>query len=108
MIQGRYHDAMPWLEESQRIFEGDCARLSMALVWSEMAVCYLGMGHDQDALDLFRKAEKINYEAGFVHNYHVVLANIGNVYLHRGDHFTALSYYAVRLRWLARSKIRSH
>jgi len=45
VIQGRY-DAMPWLEESLRIFEGDDARLSMALVWSEMAVCCLGMGQD--------------------------------------------------------------
>jgi tetratricopeptide (TPR) repeat protein len=28
-----------------------------------------------------------------MHSYQVDLANIGNVYLHRRDYFTALSYY---------------
>lgn len=63
------------------------------MVWSELAVCYLGMGDDEKALELFRKAESVNHESGFIHNYQVVLANIGNVYLHRRDHFTAISYY---------------
>ena len=44
-------------------------------------------------MELFRKAERVNYDAGVVHNYQVVLANIGNVYLHRHDYFTAISYY---------------
>jgi hypothetical protein len=35
----------------------------------------------------------VNREAGVVHNYQVVLANIGSVYLHRREHFTAISYY---------------
>ena len=108
MIQEQYREAVPWLDDSLRIFEGAGSRLSIALVWSELAVCFLGMGWDHEALELLRKAEIINHEAGFIHNYQVVLANIGNVYLHRGDHFTVISYYAVRLRWLARSKIRSH
>jgi tetratricopeptide (TPR) repeat protein len=64
------------------------------------------MGDDQDALDLFGKAEKINYEAGFVHNYRVVLANIGNVYLHRRDHFTAISYYQRALALARQTKDR--
>ncbi len=63
------------------------------MVWGELAVCYLGLGDDEKAMELFRKAERVNHEAGVVHNYQVVLANIGNVYLHRRDHFTAISYY---------------
>lgn len=93
MIQGHYHEAMPWLEESLGIFETAQSPLDVAMVWSELAVCYLGLGDDEKAMDLFRKAEKVDYEAGFVHNYQVVLANIGNVYLHRRDHLTAISYY---------------
>jgi tetratricopeptide (TPR) repeat protein len=93
MIQGHYRDAIPWLENSLEIFEAAGARLDIAMVWSEQAVCHLGLGDDTKAMELFRKAEKVNYEAGFVHNYQVVLANIGNVYLHRRDHFTAISYY---------------
>jgi tetratricopeptide (TPR) repeat protein len=65
----------------------------MATVWSEMAVCHLGLGDDQKALALFEDALRVNSEAGTVHNYLVVLANIGNVYLHRGDHLTAIDYY---------------
>lgn len=45
-------------------------------------------------MELFRTAERVNYEVDVVHNYQVVLANIGNVYLHRRDHFTAISYYS--------------
>src|SRR5712671_5235228 len=93
MIQEHYAEAMPWLEESLGIFETAGARLSIAIVWSELAVCYLGLGEDEKAMELFRQAERVNYEAGVVHNYQVVLANIGNVYLHRRDHFTAISYY---------------
>jgi len=93
MIQEHYEEAMPWLNESLGIFENAGARLSMAMVWGELAVCYLGMGQDEKALELFRRAERVNQEARVVHNYQVVLANIGNVYLHRRDHFTAISYY---------------
>lgn len=93
MILEQYRDAMPWLEESLGIFEDAPARLSIAMVWSELAVCYLGVGDDEKALELFRKAECVNRELGYIHNYQVVLANIGNVYLYRRDHFTAISNY---------------
>jgi hypothetical protein len=49
-------------------------------------------------MELFRQPERINFESGVVNNYQVVLANIGNVYLHRRDHFTATSYYQRTLK----------
>ncbi len=93
MIQEHYMDALLWLERSLEIFEGADAPLAIAMVWSELAVCHLGLGDDEKAMELFRKAERVNSECGVVHNYQVVLANIGNVYLHRRDYFTAISYY---------------
>jgi tetratricopeptide (TPR) repeat protein len=93
MIQEHYEEAFPWLENSLAIFEEADARLAVATVWSELAVCYLGIGDDEKAMELLRKAEQVNYESGAVHNYQVVLANIGNVYLHRREYFTAISYY---------------
>jgi tetratricopeptide (TPR) repeat protein len=93
MIQEHYNEAMPWLEESLAVFEDARARLLIAMVWSELAVCHLGLGDDVKALDLLRRAERGNREAGAIHNYQVALANIGNVYLHRRDYFGALSYY---------------
>ena len=93
MIQEHYRDAMPWLHESLEVFEGVDAWLSVATVWSELAVCHLGLGDDEKALELFQKAAQRDIEAGAIHNYQVALANIGNVYLHRRDYLAAISYY---------------
>lgn len=93
MIQGCYGEAMAWLQESLTIFNGVEAKLARATVWGELAVCHLGLGDDQTALELNLRAAAVEYKAGFIHNYQVSLANVGNVYLHRRDYFTALSYY---------------
>jgi tetratricopeptide (TPR) repeat protein len=93
MIQTQYREAIPWLEDSLGIFQGAGAKLEIALLWSELAVCSLGLGRDEEAMQLLRTAEKVTREAGFIHNYQVVLANIGNVYLHRRDYSTAIAYY---------------
>lgn len=93
MIQRHYEEALPWLDQALSIFEAAGARLDTAMVWSELGVCRLGVGQDELAMELFRKAEAVNKEAGFIHNYQVFLANIGNVYLHRRDYLTALAYY---------------
>jgi len=93
MIQGSHQEAIPWLSEALAIFEAANARLSVAMVWGELAVCQLGLGNDQAAVELNLKAADVEREAGYVHNYQVSLANIGNVYLHRRDYLTALSYY---------------
>lgn len=93
MIQRHYEEAMPWLDQSLKIFEDAGARLSIATVRGEMGVCQLGLGNDSDALELFEGAARIDFESGAIHNYQVALANIGNVYLHRRDYFAALSYY---------------
>jgi tetratricopeptide (TPR) repeat protein len=93
MIQGHHQAAMPWLEESLALFDAAGARASVAVVWGEMAVCHLGMGDDAKSLELLENALKIQEEAGRVQNYLVVLANIGNVYLHRRDYLTAIDYY---------------
>lgn len=47
---------------------------------------------DGENAKLFHKTERVNHEAGVLHNYQVALANLGNVDLHRCDHFTAISY----------------
>jgi tetratricopeptide (TPR) repeat protein len=75
------------------MFQNVGARLSIATVWGELAVCQLGLGDDSNALELFRRSTQVDRESGAVHNYQVGLANIGNVYLHRRDYLTALSYY---------------
>lgn len=87
MIQEHYRTAIPWLEDSLNLFEPAGARLWVAVIWGELAVCHLGLGDDQKALDLFESALKVEAEAETVGSYQVHLANIGNVYLHRGDYY---------------------
>jgi tetratricopeptide (TPR) repeat protein len=53
----------------------------------------LGLGDDKKSLELLEQALAIRKEAGRVQNHLVVLANIGNVYLHRGDCLRAIDYY---------------
>jgi hypothetical protein len=55
MIQESYEEAIPWLRQSLAIFESARVGLSMALVWSELVVCKLGLGLDQQSLDLLRQ-----------------------------------------------------
>jgi len=93
MIQRHYREAVPWLEDSLALFESGGARLLMATAWSELAVCHLGLGDDKKSLKLLEKALEENKRAGTTHNYLVVFANIGNVYLDRGDYLTAIDYY---------------
>jgi len=93
MIENHYQPAIPWLEDAVAIFEGVGSNSLAAVAFSELAVCHLGLGNDVLALDLLRKAECVQHKAGSIGNYQVVLANIGNVYLYRGDHLTAISYY---------------
>jgi tetratricopeptide (TPR) repeat protein len=93
MIQEFYEEAIPWLQQSLAIFEAEYVELSMALVWSELAVCHLGLGNDQQSLDLLQQGEAVQQKAGTVANYQIVLGNIGNVYLYRKDYPTAISYY---------------
>lgn len=93
MIQGHHQAAIPWLEQSLTLFEAAGARLSVATVWSELAVCYLGLGDDSRSLELLQNSLRVDGAGGAVYNYQVTLANIGNVYLHRGNYLTAIDCY---------------
>jgi tetratricopeptide (TPR) repeat protein len=93
MIQECYKDAMQWLDQSLAVFAEANAPLAIAMVWGEQSICHLGLGDDETAIYLLRKAERVEYESGSAHNYQITIASIGNIYLHRCDYFTAISYY---------------
>lgn len=93
MIQEFFHAAIPWLEEALLIFEQAKALALIAVVWSELAVCHLGLGNDQKSLELLENALQIHRRSGRLQNYLVVLANIGNVYFQRNDFLRAIDYY---------------
>ena len=93
MIQKHFREAIAWLNDALALFEQAGARLSIAVTWSELAVCHLGLGDDRRSLQLLQDALQVQSELGVPQNHLVALANIGNVYLHRGDDLTAIDYY---------------
>ena len=89
----RFREAMPWLERAIRVVKEAGAPLRAIGFESEVAVCYLGMNDASTSLRILQVAEQASFKCGAMHLYQVILADIGNVYLHQGDHWTAISYY---------------
>jgi tetratricopeptide (TPR) repeat protein len=98
MIQRYFAEAIPWFQQALSIVEPDGARFAIARLWSELAVCELGLGNSAEALELFRRAERTTLELGAIPNYQVCVANIGNVYFEMGDYPTAISHYQHALK----------
>jgi len=84
---------MPWLERAIAVVKEAGAPLRAIGFESEVAVCYLGMNDASTSLRILQVAERASFECGAMHLYQVILADIGNVYLHQGEHWTAISYY---------------
>ena len=83
-------EALPWFEEAHDLFAAAGRRM---YAWGDMAVCYLDLGDDKKSLELLESVLPVYAEAGWVHNYQVTIANIGNVYRIRGDYLRAIDYY---------------
>jgi tetratricopeptide (TPR) repeat protein len=89
----RFQEAVPWLEQAIQIAKEAGAPLKAIGFESEVAVCYLGMNDASTSLKMLKVAERASLESGAMHHYQVTLADIGNVYLHQGEYWIAISYY---------------
>jgi len=93
VYRGEYAAAIPRFEEALETFEKLESPFHCAIIWSELANCYLNVDEPEKALQFFQKAESVFLESGATPNYQVCLANIGNVYLYLREFLTAISYY---------------
>ena len=93
MAQKRYQDALPWLEQAHDTANSVNARYRASLIAGEMAICYLGLGDSEKALQIHMAEAKFLSNLGALHAFQICLCDIGNVYFYRGDYLTALSYY---------------
>lgn len=93
MYRGKFLAAIPRFDEALATFESLKDTFYCAILWCELANCYLHTEESEKALEFFHKAERVFLESGAKPNYQVCLANIGNVYLHRREFLTAISYY---------------
>ncbi len=98
MIQREFAEAIPWLQDALKIVEQKQAKYAIARLWSEIAVCELGLGHSGKALKLFQDAERVNLDLGALPSYQVCVANIGNVYYETGDYLKAIGHYERALK----------
>jgi tetratricopeptide (TPR) repeat protein len=60
---------------------------------SELGACHFGLDNLGEALELFLKAEQIDLETCAHPGRQIVIANIGNIYLRRGEYVKAISHY---------------
>ena len=93
MAMGMFEEALLWLDKASEIARTSGFEILLAGDLSEIGVCYTGLGNLKKALEVHRLAEKILIGIGAMQPYQVNLADIGNVYLHKGDFLTAISYY---------------
>lgn len=93
MARREFREALPWLEQAVSMAEGVGSKYLGAAFSGEAGICYLGLGEPDRALQIYIAAEKILAELGARHAYQVNLADMGNVYLHKGEYVTAISLY---------------
>lgn len=93
MYRGKFLAAIPRFDEALATFESLKDTFYCAILWCEMANCFLHIEESEKALEFFHKAERVFLESGAMPNYQVCLANIGNVYHDRREFLTAISYY---------------
>jgi tetratricopeptide (TPR) repeat protein len=93
MYQGEYVKAIARFEEALVIFEELAAAFYAATVRGELGTCCLHLGETTKALELLEGSAETFLTNGSVSNYQVSLADIGSVYLARGEYVTAISYY---------------
>jgi tetratricopeptide (TPR) repeat protein len=90
MMNGRPREAFPWFERALTIFEKEGSRLRAAAMLSELGACHFGLGNLEESLELLLKADEIELEAGAHPGHQISLANIGNIYLRRGEYARAI------------------
>lgn len=93
MARREFREALPWLEEAVAMAEAAGSKYLAVTFSGEAGICYLGLGDPDMALQIYIAADRILADLGARHAYQVNLADMGNVYLHKGDYLTAISLY---------------
>jgi tetratricopeptide (TPR) repeat protein len=82
----RYEEAISWFEGVHRLSRSP-GNEEKAL--GNLALCYLGLGDADRALDLFQRAEPLALAAGQQYDAMIWLGQSGNIFFQRGDYSTA-------------------
>jgi len=89
---GRFDEAVPFLEQSREIAQQVGAKSIVAAADGNLGWCYFRLGDLDKAMDAFRRAEALSGKIGFRDSQHRWLGAIGNIYLEWGDLDRAMDY----------------
>lgn len=93
MVRGRFHEAIAWYERARTLFLGEGLIFDAVRMCSELGCCWYGLQEDDKALGLFSEALQASLDEDAMASYQIDLANIGNIYLRRGEYAAAISNY---------------
>jgi tetratricopeptide (TPR) repeat protein len=93
MARREFEKALPWLEGAIKTAEAVGAKLLVAGFSGEAAICYTGLGDPDRALKIHMEADKVLAALGARHAYQVNLADMGTIFLQKGEFLTAISHY---------------
>jgi tetratricopeptide (TPR) repeat protein len=93
MVRSHFREAIKWYESAHAIFLRENLPFDAAQMRSELGCCYHGIGDDQKALECFSESLKACLDADAAPGCQINLANIGNIYLGRGEYAAAISKY---------------
>jgi tetratricopeptide (TPR) repeat protein len=93
MARREFQEALPWLEGAVTTAKAVGAKLLVAGFSGEAAICYMGLGDPDRALKIHMEADKVLAALGARHAYQVNLADMGTIFLQKGEFLTAISHY---------------
>ena len=93
MVRRQFVEAIPWFERAHAIFLQEGLPFHAVGILSELGCCHYGLHEDEKALRFFSEALQASLGAGAMPSYQIDLANIGNIYLRRGEYAAAISNY---------------
>lgn len=93
MVRSRFREAITWYERARGLFLGEGLEFDAIRMCSEVGCCWYGLQEDDKALELFSEALQASLDEDAMPSYQIDLANIGNIYLRRGECAAAISNY---------------
>jgi len=93
MLKGEFAEAITWYERSRGRFVDAGLSFEADGILSELGCCYYGLKEDDRALQYYEQALQSSLEARAMPTYQIDLANIGNIYLRRGEFSAAILNY---------------
>lgn len=93
MVQKRWTEAIAWYERAMSAFDADNCPFYVNCMRGELGNCHLLQGNLDKAMQFFSEALRYSESVNALSGMHTDHANLGAVYLLRGEYRTALAHF---------------